>query len=167
MTDKTSIIEQAKHYISVKENYPACLGKMKYISQVGWATEKEAHPCELTTCIIDEVFEKGNLLQISERECDIFWNRIAYIQRGVVYNFVKERLNISETKVNKLLFDHGIKLVNSQHGAASAKWLASMRFGKVLDHYAVSGIDSQKDRIMSKLQIMVKETGCKWEDFIL
>ncbi|WP_337909192.1 hypothetical protein [Vibrio cholerae] len=164
MTNLTPIREQATRYLSVKGNYPSDQGEVKYVS---WSSWKSAHPCELTTWVIQEVFDCGNLLtSFNQRREQDGWNKVVYVQRDVIYNFIRDRVNLSEKEVDRLLFDHGIKLVNSQHGDPAAKWIASVRFGKVLDHYAVCGADEQKDRIMSKLQILVKETGHKWEDFI-
>ncbi len=167
MTNKAATLRAAaESYLANRGNYPSNVGEMSYRSYAGWTTDKKAHPCELKTHVIDRLLLKGELLNMAFNYDYHGWAAVAYVQRDVLCNFVKSRVILSEQDVNRLLFDHGITLIPSKHGDPAASWVASVRFGKVLDHYAVSGVDAQEDRILSKLQILVRETGHNWEDFI-
>lgn len=168
-TKSNQITDRAKKYLSLKENYPCEHGEMWYIDYSGWNVCKTAHPCELTSWIVDDVFSNGNLFGslLYEKGSTDGWLQIALVQRTVLYNFIKDNLSITEKQVDKLLFDHGIKLIPSPHGNPAKKWISSVRFGQVIDHYAVSLVDEEKERIIRKIAIIIKETGHRLEDFIL
>lgn len=159
------IKKTAADYLTNKANYPEDQGEMWYVDYSGWATGKRAHPSSLRSPAVDVVFG-GELWGREGNFKEDGWKYVEAVQIRVLHEFVKENLNITEREVDKLLFDHGIRFIHCPNGNQEYKRLSSMRFGKILDHYAVAVEDPEKDRILSKISILIDETGYKLEDFL-
>jgi hypothetical protein len=161
--DKLEKIKDAAwKYLSVVDNYPKDQCECRYISGSGLL--KQDHPSKLKSWVVDEVFSKQCYLK-SYNLTD-GWARIAYAQKAALYNFIFDNLVITESELDNLLFDHGLKLTINNKCGPKNTWLRLSRFKKVIDEYAICLKSEKKDRVIDKVKILINHTGYKMEDII-